>query len=182
MFWTSELATTTSQINSLLEDEYVTLETILDQEDILHECKLGNKLLIDYLCQPDILMKLVTLVTSDPPDDADERNRYKYANMACEVLSSEKSQVCETFANHPDLVSILYEKLQSAEPLNPLLASLICKVIFSLPQNVSKVSDDIHSRRDDFVSSLVAHIGTSAVMDLLFKSLSCSDSPEISSA
>uniref|UniRef100_T1JUY0 Uncharacterized protein n=1 Tax=Tetranychus urticae TaxID=32264 RepID=T1JUY0_TETUR len=76
-------------------------------------------------------MKLVTLVTSDPPDD---------------VLSSEKSQICETFANHPDLVS-LYEKL-----------------------------------RGDFVSSLVAHVGTSAVMDLLFKSLSCSDSPEISSA
>uniref|UniRef100_T1L1S5 Uncharacterized protein n=1 Tax=Tetranychus urticae TaxID=32264 RepID=T1L1S5_TETUR len=134
------------------------------------------------LCQPDILMKLVTLVTSDPPDDADERNRYKYANMAYEVLSSEKSQICETFANHPDLVSNLYEKLQSAEPLNPLLASLICKVIFSLLQNVSKVSDDIHSRRGDFVSSLVANVGTSAVMDLLFKSISCSASPEISSA
>ncbi|XP_015794215.2 serine/threonine-protein phosphatase 6 regulatory subunit 2-like [Tetranychus urticae] len=109
----------------------ITLETILDQEDILHECKLGNKLLIDYLCQPDILMKLVTLVTSDPPDDA-------------------------------------YELMKEID-INMLTWPV-------------RFSEDIHSRRGDFVSSLVAHVGTSAVMDLLFKSLSCSDSPEISSA
>ena len=46
-----------------------TLEELLDESEVIQECKFGNSLLVDYLARPDILEKLVKyciMIPSNP--------------------------------------------------------------------------------------------------------------------
>lgn len=76
MFWKFDLHTT-SHIDTLLERGNVTLFELLDEEDVLQECKVVNRKLVDFLVQPEHMEALVTCVTEEPPGDVDERMRYK---------------------------------------------------------------------------------------------------------
>lgn len=49
----------TSTLDTLLDRPNVTLEEVLDEEDLLQECKGQNQKLIDYLQQPRVLKRLL---------------------------------------------------------------------------------------------------------------------------
>lgn len=53
----------TSSIDSLLDKEDVALEAILDEDDLLQECKAQNTRLIDYFQRVDVLQRLLGYVT-----------------------------------------------------------------------------------------------------------------------
>uniref|UniRef100_A0A8C0UBC2 Uncharacterized protein n=1 Tax=Cyanistes caeruleus TaxID=156563 RepID=A0A8C0UBC2_CYACU len=50
MFWKFDL-NTTSHVDKLLDKEDVTLEELMDEDDVLQECKAQNRRLLDFLCQ-----------------------------------------------------------------------------------------------------------------------------------
>jgi hypothetical protein len=50
-------------IDSLLDKEDVALEAILDEDDLIQECKAQNTRLIDYFGRVDVLHKLLGYVT-----------------------------------------------------------------------------------------------------------------------
>ena len=54
-----------SSIDSLLDKEDVSLEAILDEDDILQECKAQNTRLIDYFQRVDVLQRLLGYVTGE---------------------------------------------------------------------------------------------------------------------
>ncbi len=54
-----------SSIDSLLDKEDVSLEAILDEDDLLQECKAQNTGLIDYFQRSDVLQRLLGYVTGD---------------------------------------------------------------------------------------------------------------------
>eukprot|EP00058_Branchiostoma_floridae_P022244 XP_002607734.1 hypothetical protein BRAFLDRAFT_82819 [Branchiostoma floridae] len=93
MFWKFDLHTT-SHIDTLLDKEDVTLTELLDEDDVLQECKAQNRKLIDFLIRPEVMEELVNLITQDPPDDVEEKIRYKYPNTACELLTTNCLHVC----------------------------------------------------------------------------------------
>lgn len=62
----------TSSIDSLLDKEDVSLEAILNEEEIIQECKAQNTRLIDYFQQVDVLQRLLGYV-SGRIEDEDER-------------------------------------------------------------------------------------------------------------
>lgn len=76
MFWKFDLHTS-SHIETLLERDNVTLAELLDEDDVLQECKVVNRKLVDFLVQPQHMEALVTCVTQEPPAHLDERLRYK---------------------------------------------------------------------------------------------------------
>ena len=45
------------------------------------------------LCQPEVMEELVSLIINDPSNDADEAMKYKYPNIACEILTSDVPQI-----------------------------------------------------------------------------------------
>lgn len=45
------------------------------------------------LCQPDIIEELVSLIITDPTSDADDALKYKYPNIASELLTSDVPQI-----------------------------------------------------------------------------------------
>lgn len=77
MFWKFDL-NTTSHVDKLLDKEGVTLRELLDEDDVLQECKAQNQKLLGFLCRPQCMEELVSLITQDPPLDMEEKVRFKY--------------------------------------------------------------------------------------------------------
>nr|XP_060636444.1 serine/threonine-protein phosphatase 6 regulatory subunit 1 isoform X1 [Anolis sagrei ordinatus]XP_060636445.1 serine/threonine-protein phosphatase 6 regulatory subunit 1 isoform X2 [Anolis sagrei ordinatus] len=178
MFWKFDLHTT-SHIDTLLERGNVTLFELLDEEDVLQECKVVNRKLVDFLVQPQHMEALVTCVTEEPPGDVDERVRYKYPSVSCEILTSDVTQINDALGEDESLLRRLYSFLQTGGILNPLLASFFSKVMGIL---INRKTDQIVAflrKKDDFVNLLLCHIGTSAIMDLLLRLLTCVEQPQL---
>ena len=64
-----------SSIDSLLDKEDVSLEAILDEDDLLQECKAQNTRLIDYFQRSDVLQRLLGYVTGQI--EGEDRGRFK---------------------------------------------------------------------------------------------------------
>ncbi|XP_045197932.1 serine/threonine-protein phosphatase 6 regulatory subunit 3-like isoform X2 [Mercenaria mercenaria] len=178
MFWKFNLLTT-SHIDTLLDKEDVTLHELMDEDDILQECKAQNRKLINFLVLPENMEELVRLITEEPAEDVEEKIRYKYPNTACELLTSDVSQINDALAGSDELVKKLYAFLDTDKTLNPLLASFFSKVMGLLITRKSEMILEFLQTREDFVGTLLKHIGTSAIMDLLLRLLTCIESPEI---
>ncbi|XP_048765109.2 serine/threonine-protein phosphatase 6 regulatory subunit 3-like isoform X3 [Ostrea edulis] len=181
MFWKFNLMTT-SHIDTLLEKEDVTLRELMDEEDILQECKSQNTKLIEFIIKPENMEEMVKLITIEPIDSDDEKLRYKYPNTACELLTSDVSQINDALADSEELVKKLYAFLEMEKPLNPLLASFFSKVMGLLITRKSEMIFNFLKSQEDFVGTLLDHIGTSAIMDLLLRLLTCVEWVELRKA
>ncbi|XP_032869271.1 serine/threonine-protein phosphatase 6 regulatory subunit 3-like isoform X1 [Amblyraja radiata] len=178
MFWKFDLHTT-SHIDTLLEREDVTLFELMEEEDILQECKANNRKLVEFLTRLQNMEALVTCITVEPSEDMDEKVRYKYPNISCEILTADVTQVNDALGEDESLLSRLYAFLQNDNVLNPLLASFFSKVMGILINRKSEQIVDFLRKKDDFVGLLLKHIGTSAIMDLLLRLLTCVEQPHL---
>ncbi|KAE8593953.1 hypothetical protein XENTR_v10019384 [Xenopus tropicalis] len=178
MFWKFDLHTS-SHVDTLLERENVTLFELLDEEDVLQECKVVNRKLIDYLVQPQHMEELVNCITQEPSSDTDEKIRYKYPSVSCEILTADVSQINDALGEDESLLKRLYGFLQTNEDLNPLLGSFFSKVMGILINRKTEQIIAFLRQKDDFVSLLLQHIGTSAIMDLLLRLLTCVEQPQL---
>ncbi|KAM6385867.1 serine/threonine-protein phosphatase 6 regulatory subunit 2 isoform 4-T7 [Alca torda] len=159
MFWKFDL-NTTSHVDKLLDKEDVTLHELMDEDDILQECKAQNRKLLDFLCQQHCMEELVNLITHEPPVDMDEKVRFKYPNTACELLTSDVPQINDKLGGDETLLNILYDFLDHEPPLNPLLASFFSKTIGNLiarkteqwlneAKIIQRLVELIHSSQDE---------------------------------
>lgn len=73
--------------------------------------------------------ELVTLTCIEPSQELDERTRFKYPNIACELLTCDVPALNERLAGDGALLAKLYSFLDSEPPLNPLLASFFSKIM-----------------------------------------------------
>uniref|UniRef100_A0AAQ5XIZ6 Protein phosphatase 6, regulatory subunit 3 n=1 Tax=Amphiprion ocellaris TaxID=80972 RepID=A0AAQ5XIZ6_AMPOC len=172
MFWKFDLHTT-SHIDTLLEKEDVTLTEVMDEDDVLQECKAQNHKLVDFLLRPQCMEDLVTFITQEPSTDVEEKVKYKYPNISCELLTSDVSQINDRLGEDEKLLMKLYGFLQNEPPLNPLLASFFSKVLSILIGRKPEQIVDFLRKQEDFVDLMIKHIGTSAIMDLLLRMLTC---------
>ena len=92
MFWKYNTLAV-SHIDTLLDKQTVTLAEILEQEDIIQECKSQNKKLVDFLTKQEILAELLDLILQEPPEELEERLRFKLPNIASEVITCDVPQV-----------------------------------------------------------------------------------------
>ncbi|XP_013888638.1 serine/threonine-protein phosphatase 6 regulatory subunit 3 [Austrofundulus limnaeus] len=172
MFWKFDLHTT-SHIDTLLEKEDVTLTEVMDEDDVLQECKAQNHKLVDFLLRPQCMEDLVTFITQEPNADVEEKVKYKYPNISCELLTSDVSQINDRLGEDENLLMKLYGFLKNGPPLNPLLASFFSKVLSILIGRKPEQIVNFLRKREDFVDLMIKHIGTSAIMDLLLRMLTC---------
>ncbi|XP_040288309.1 serine/threonine-protein phosphatase 6 regulatory subunit 1 isoform X1 [Bufo bufo] len=178
MFWKFDLHTS-SHVDTLLERENITLFELLDEEDVLQECKVVNRKLVEFLVQPQHMEELVTCITLEPPGDVDEKLRYKYPSVSCEILTADVTQINDALGEDESLLKRLYSFLQNEDDLNPLLASFFSKVMGILINRKTEQIIAFLRKKDDFVNLLLRHIGTSAIMDLLLRLLTCVEQPQL---
>lgn len=73
--------------------------------------------------------ELVTLTTTEPTRELDECTRFKYPNIACELLTCDVPALNERLASDAALLAKLCLFLDNEPPLNPLLASFFSKIM-----------------------------------------------------
>lgn len=76
-----------------------------------------------------MIEELVSLTTKEPSIELDERVRFKYPNIACELLTSDVPAINEKLASEEVLLDKLYSFLEGEPPLNPLLASYFSRIV-----------------------------------------------------
>ncbi|XP_022374563.1 serine/threonine-protein phosphatase 6 regulatory subunit 2 isoform X4 [Enhydra lutris kenyoni] len=172
MFWKFDL-NTTSHVDKLLDREDVTLRELMDEDDVLQECKAQNQKLLGFLCRQHCMEELVSLITRDPPLDMEEKVRFKYPNTACELLTCDVPQINDRLGGDETLLNLLYDFLDHEPPLNPLLASFFSKTIGNLIARKTEQVIQFLRKKDGFVGLVLKHLGTSALMDLLLRLISC---------
>ena len=103
MFWSLGHFTSPS-IDTILDREAgFTLEELLEEDELLQECKAQNAKLTEFLTQQDTLDKLVTYVTEMPAAEDSEARRYKYPFVSSEILSCDTQAIREALFASPRL-------------------------------------------------------------------------------
>ncbi|XP_037099004.1 serine/threonine-protein phosphatase 6 regulatory subunit 2a isoform X2 [Syngnathus acus] len=172
MFWKFDLHTT-SHIDQLLDREDVTLRELMEEDDVLQECKAQNRRLLLFLSQDHCMQELVGLITKEPPADLEERSRFKLPNIACELLTSDVSIINDKLGGEESLLEMLYHFLEQDPPLNPLLASFFSKTIGNLIARKTEEVIAFLKKKEGFIALVLKHIDASAMMDLLLRLISC---------
>ena len=133
MFWSMRYAQTSS-IDGILERESgFTLEDLLGEDDLLQECKSHNTKLLEFLCQPETISKLIVYITEMPTDDDTEDRRFKYPYVASEVLSCDLQAIRDVLLGESrEKMAELFALLQQPPPINPVLAGYFGKVLMAL--------------------------------------------------
>uniref|UniRef100_A0A669BFE3 Protein phosphatase 6, regulatory subunit 2a n=1 Tax=Oreochromis niloticus TaxID=8128 RepID=A0A669BFE3_ORENI len=172
MFWKFDLHTS-SHIDQLLDREDVTLRELMEEDDVLQECKAQNRRLLLFLSQDHCMQELVSLITTEPPADLEERSRFKFPNVACELLTSDVSIINDKLGGDESLLEMLYHFLEQDPPLNPLLASFFSKTIGNLIARKTEQVITFLKKKEGFIGLVLKHIDASAMMDLLLRLISC---------
>ncbi|KAM8750620.1 serine/threonine-protein phosphatase 6 regulatory subunit 2 isoform 2-T3 [Acanthopagrus schlegelii] len=178
MFWKFDLHTS-SHLEALLDKEDVTLIELMDEEDVLQECKAQNRRLLLFLCQDQCMQELVHMITTEPPAGVEEIKRFKYPNIACELLTCDVGVINDKLGNEEPLLETLYSFLEQPSPLNPLLASFFSKTIGNLITRKTEQVLSFLRRKEGFLSLVLKHIDTSAMMDVLLRLISCVEPPPL---
>ncbi|XP_035797865.2 serine/threonine-protein phosphatase 6 regulatory subunit 2 isoform X2 [Amphiprion ocellaris] len=178
MFWKFDLHTS-SHLEALLDKEDVTLIELMDEEDVLQECKAQNRRLLLFLCQDQCMQDLVRMITTEPPAGVEETKRFKYPNIACELLTCDVGVINDKLGNEEPLLETLYAFLEQPSPLNPLLASFFSKTIGNLITRKTEQVISFLRRKEGFLSLVLKHIDTSAMMDVLLRLISCVEPPPL---
>lgn len=178
MFWKFDLHTS-SHLEALLDKEDVTLIELMDEEDVLQECKAQNRRLLLFVCQDQCMHDLVHMITTEPPAGVEETKRFKYPNIACELLTCDVGVINDKLGNEEPLLESLYAFLEQPSPLNPLLASFFSKTIGNLITRKTEQVISFLRRKEGFLSLVLKHIDTSAMMDVLLRLISCVEPPPL---
>uniref|UniRef100_H2ZK15 Uncharacterized protein n=1 Tax=Ciona savignyi TaxID=51511 RepID=H2ZK15_CIOSA len=157
MFWKFA---TTSNIDTLLEKEDITLQELMDDDDVLQECKGQNTKLVDFLSKVEVMEELVSYIITEPSEDTDDAMN--------DVLGDTES-----------LREKLFSFLDHEPILNPLLASFFSKVVGILLSRKPEPTLDYIKSRPDFLGSVLKHLGTSAIMDLLLRLVTCVEAADL---
>ncbi|PWN34366.1 SAPS-domain-containing protein [Meira miltonrushii] len=119
MFWRFGFSSTSS-LDTLLDRPNVSLEEILDEDELLQECKTQNSKLINYLQQPRVLKRLFEHVVGTAEvggpggREWEEKVRFKYPYIASEVLSSDIWSIVDTaLSNSDDLLVPFWDSILS---------------------------------------------------------------------
>lgn len=97
-----------------------------------------------------------------------EKIRFKYANIACEILTCDVGAVSDALVSNETLLNKLYYFIEPEKELNPLLASFYSKLMGLLFAKRTEIVFESYKNKD-FIGLLINHIQTSAIMDLILK-------------
>uniref|UniRef100_A0A1I8M876 SIT4 phosphatase-associated protein n=1 Tax=Musca domestica TaxID=7370 RepID=A0A1I8M876_MUSDO len=179
MFWDKN-DSPSQNIEALLERENATVEEFLDEDDIIQECKTQKKSIVNYFTRPDVIKRMIELITTEPPEDLPLAQRFRHANVACEILLLGLPSLDEKLISEEETLKMLYSYLENEPPLNPLLASFFSKTFSML---FTKKSDqdwflyqqlclkllEFLKTQNNFLDLICKHFSTPVIPDLIME-------------
>ncbi|KAF7298318.1 hypothetical protein MKEN_01356300 [Mycena kentingensis (nom. inval.)] len=163
------------------DSEDISVEAILDEDDLLQECKAQNTRLIDYFQRVDVLQRLLAYVTGQIEGEP-EKGQFKYPYVATEVLCSEIWSIVETCVNRKEeLLTPFWESVLDRSPedmkMQMVMAAHFTKIntVF-LSKRPTEMLAFIRAQ-PTIVERLLQHIETPSFVDLLVRIIQLDEQP-----
>lgn len=153
--------------------DYVTAPSLVNEDDDTNETTDGNTAADgdqaeDQEKTPDPLREAL-----DPEDlERAEGNRLRHAYIACELLASETWSILESIMLNQDHLRDFWGFLERPPALDPLQASYFTKVNETLLDHKTEEMLGFIRSLDGAVPSILQHIDSPMIMDLLLKIIS----------
>ncbi|KAI8465398.1 MAG: hypothetical protein J3K34DRAFT_525395 [Monoraphidium minutum] len=166
-FWRVAGFAQPSPIEQILDKEDYTLEELLDEDDIVQECKSLNGRLIAFLRERDVVEKLLRYLVQPPSDADDPKYQYRYPFTACEVLCCEVEAVFNALLEDEALLGLLFSPLAGPPPLDCKAAGYFARVAGQLLLRKPGEMMAYLSAHEELLARLVEHVGVTSVADVL---------------
>ncbi|KAE7996079.1 hypothetical protein FH972_000828 [Carpinus fangiana] len=169
MFWRMAGLSTASPVETILDKETFTLEELLDEDEIIQECKALNGRLINFLREKVQVEQLIRYIVEEAPEDAEKRRAFKFPFIACEIFTCEVDIILKTLVEDEELMNLLFSFLEPEHPHSTLLAGYFSKVVICLL--LRKIVPFMHyvQAHQDIVKKLVDLIGITSIMEVLIR-------------
>ncbi|KAL6766307.1 hypothetical protein ACKKBG_A35495 [Auxenochlorella protothecoides x Auxenochlorella symbiontica] len=170
MYWRVTGLSQASPVDSILDKDNYTLEELLDEDELIQECKSLNNRLIIFLKQRSSVEALLRFLVEVPDEEEDDpKRRFKYPFAACEVFCCEVEGIFQTLLEDEVLMDLLFSLLASPPPLNCMLAGYFSRVVGCLlARHVEEVGAYLQAHPAT-LNALCAHCGTTSVAEVVVR-------------
>ncbi|KAK8641496.1 hypothetical protein V6N13_010897 [Hibiscus sabdariffa] len=175
MFWQLTPLSASSPVDSILDKENFTLEELLDEEEIIQECKALNSRLINFLRDRSQVEQLLRYTVEEPPEDADSTRVFKFPFVACEIFTCEIDVILRTLVEDEELMNLLFSFLEPNRPHSALLAGYFSKVVVCLMLRKTVPLMNYVQVHQDVFHQLVDLIGITSIMEVLVRLVGADD-------
>ncbi|KAJ9140864.1 hypothetical protein P3X46_031458 [Hevea brasiliensis] len=169
MFWRMAGLSTASPVETILDKENFTLEELLDEDEIIQECKALNGRLINFLREKSQVEQLIRYIVEEAPEDAEKRRSFKFPFIACEIFTCEVDIILKTLVEAEELMNLLFSFLEPKRSHSTLLAGYFSKVVICLL--LRKTVSFMHyiKAHQQILRKLVDLIGITSLMEVLVR-------------
>ncbi|KAF3450307.1 hypothetical protein FNV43_RR06387 [Rhamnella rubrinervis] len=160
---------TASPVETILDKENYTLEELLDEDEIIQECKALNGRLINFLRERAQVEQLLRYIVEEAPEDAEKRRTFKFPFIACEIFTCEVDIILKTLVEDEELMNLLFSFLEPMHSHSTLLAGYFSKVVICLLLRKTVPFMNYIQAHQDIVRKLVDLIGITSIMEVLIR-------------
>lgn len=169
MFWKMTGLSTTSPVDSILDKENYTLDELLDEDEIIQECKALNGRLINFLRERAQVEQLLRYIVEEAPEDAEKRRTFKFPFIACEIFTCEIDIILKTLVEDEELMCLLFSFLEPNRSHSTLLAGYFSKVVICLMVRKTFPFMNFVKGHQEIFRQLVELIGITSIMEVLIR-------------
>ncbi|KAG2670406.1 hypothetical protein I3760_14G084200 [Carya illinoinensis] len=175
MFWKITSLSTSSPVESLLDKENFTLQELLDEEEIIQECKALNSRLINFLRDRAQVEQLLHYIVDEAPEDAESKRVFKFPFISCEIFTCEIDVILKTLVDEEELMNLLFSFLEPNRPRSTLLAGYFSKVVICIMIRKTVPLMNYVQAHQDVFRHLVDLIGITSIMEVLIRLVGADD-------
>ncbi|XP_077219848.1 uncharacterized protein LOC143854027 [Tasmannia lanceolata] len=169
MFWRMSGLSTASPVEAILDKEKYTLEELLDEDEIIQECKALNGRLINFLREKPQVEQLIRHIVEEAPEDAEKKRTFKFPFIACEIFTCEVDIILKTLVEDEELMNLLFSLLQPDHSHTTLLAGYFSKVVVCLMLRKTVPFMNFVQGHQEIFRQLVDLIGITSIMEVLIR-------------
>lgn len=160
---------TASPVDSILDKENYTLEELLDEDEIIQECKALNGRLINFVRERAQVEQLLRYIVEEAPDDGEKRRTFKFPFIACEIFTCEVDIILKTLVEDEDLMHLLFSFLEPNCSHSTLLAGYFSKVVICLMLRKTVPFMNYVQGHQEIFRQLIDLIGITSIMEVLIR-------------
>uniref|UniRef100_A0A7C9DC55 Serine/threonine-protein phosphatase 4 regulatory subunit 3-like central domain-containing protein n=3 Tax=Opuntia streptacantha TaxID=393608 RepID=A0A7C9DC55_OPUST len=175
MFWKLAALSASSPVDAVLDKENFTLEELLDEEEIIQECKALNSRLINFLRDRAQVEQLLRYVVEEPPVDADSKRAFKFPFVASEVFTCEIDVILRTLVDEEELMNLLFSFLEPDRPHSTSLAGYFGKVVVCLMLRKTVPLMNYVQAHQIVLQQLIDLMGITSIMEVLVRLVGADD-------
>uniref|UniRef100_A0A2P2M4R3 Serine/threonine-protein phosphatase 6 regulatory subunit 2 n=1 Tax=Rhizophora mucronata TaxID=61149 RepID=A0A2P2M4R3_RHIMU len=169
MFWRMAGLSTASQVDTILDKENFTLEDLLNEDEIIQECKALNGRLINFLQERAQVEQLIRYIMEEDPEDVEKNRTFKFPFIACEIFTCEVDNILKTLVEDEELMNLLFSFLEPKHPHSMPLAGYFSKVVVCLLLRKTVPLMNYIKAHQEILNQLVDLIGITSIMEVLIR-------------